>query len=64
MPTDPITNPETQQTVEARMARRGPLRSTQLPKSAAESPSITIAREKMIPMAVWLASKWTWMASR
>jgi hypothetical protein len=36
---------------------RGPLRSTQVPPTAADSPSITIAIEKMIPMAVRLVSK-------
>ena len=64
MPTEPMTKPETQQAVEAKTARRGPLRSTQLPKRAAERPNITIAREKMMPIAVWLAPKWSWIASR
>ncbi len=39
------------------MALRGPTRSTHVPKMAAETPSITIAIEKMIPMAVSEVSK-------
>ena len=39
------------------MAARGPLRSTQVPKTAADRPSITIAIEKMIPMDVRLDPK-------
>jgi hypothetical protein len=39
------------------IAARGPFRSTQVPKRAAESPSMTMAIEKMIPIAVRLVSK-------
>ena len=39
------------------IAARGPLRSTQVPNTAAESPSITIAIEKIMPIAVRLVSK-------
>ncbi len=39
------------------IAARGPLRSTQVPITAADSPSITIASEKIHPMAVRLVSK-------
>ena len=44
-------------TAAVNMAARGPLRSTQVPKTAADRPSITIAIEKMMPMAVRLVSK-------
>jgi hypothetical protein len=40
------------------MAARGPFLSTQVPKTAADRPSITMAIEKMIPMAVSEVSKW------
>ena len=39
------------------MAARGPLWSTQVPSTAADRPSITIAIEKMMPIAVRLVSK-------
>ena len=42
---------------QASVTRRGPTRSTQVPKWAAESPSITIAIEKITPTAVRLVSK-------
>ena len=57
MPSDPIRKPDTQNTIEAAMAARGPLRSTQVPNSAADRPSITIAIEKMMPMGVFPVSK-------
>ena len=40
------------------IAARGPLRSTQVPSTAADRPSITIAIEKITPIAVRLVSKW------
>ena len=57
MPSEPTRKPDTQKTAEVNMAARGPLVSTHVPKTAAERPSITIAIEKMIPIAVRLASK-------
>ena len=57
MPTEPTRNPVTQKTAEVAIAARGPLRSTHLPKTAADSPSMTIAIEKMMPIAVRLVSK-------
>ena len=59
MPSEPTRNPDTQKTAEVAIAARGPFLSTQVPKTAAESPSITIAIEKMMPIAVRLASKWS-----
>ena len=59
MPTDPITNPEPQQTAAVAIALRGPTRSTQVPNTAAESPSITMASEKIQAIAVWEDSKWS-----
>ena len=41
------------------IAARGPLWSTQVPATAAERPSITIAIEKMIPIAVSEESKFS-----
>ena len=57
MPSEPTRKPTDQKTAAVNMAARGPLRSTQVPNAAAESPSITIAIEKMIPIAVRLVSK-------
>jgi len=57
MPKEPIRKPVDQNTAAVNMAARGPLRSTQVPNVAAESPSITIAIEKMMPIAVRLVSK-------
>src|SRR5829696_7102540 len=51
MPSAPTRKPETQNTAAVNMAARGPFRSTHVPNTAAESPSITIAIEKMIPIA-------------
>ncbi len=39
------------------MAFRGPLRSTQVPPTAADRPSITIAMLNITPTAVWVVSK-------
>ena len=49
--------PTDQKSAATNIAARGPCVSTQVPKTAAESPSITIAIEKMIPIAVRLESK-------
>ena len=56
-PTRKPVRPEAAPT--ANIARRGPPVSTQVPKTAALTPSITIAIEKMIPIAVSEASKWS-----
>lgn len=40
------------------MALRGPFASTHVPPTAADRPSITMAMLKMMPIAVWLVSKW------
>ena len=40
------------------MALRGPLRSTHVPKTAADRPSMTMAIEKMTPIAVCEVWKW------
>jgi hypothetical protein len=57
MPSEPTRKPVDQNTAAVNIAARGPLRSTQVPKTAAESPSITMAIEKMMPMAVSDVSK-------
>jgi hypothetical protein len=57
IPSEPTRKPETQKTAEVNIAARGPFRSTQVPKRAAESPSMTMAIEKMMPIAVRLVSK-------
>ena len=57
MPIAPTKNPNDQQTADAAIARRGPPVSTQVPKTAALSPSMTIAIEKMMPIAVSEVSK-------
>ena len=57
MPAEPTTKPRPQHRAAATIALRGPERSTQVPSVAAESPSITIAREKTHPIAVRLVSK-------
>ena len=60
MPSAPTQKPTAQQSAAVAMARRGPPVSTQVPNTAAETPSITIAIEKMMPIAVRLESKcWT-----
>ena len=58
MPRAATRNPLTQKVAETAIAARGPLRSTQVPKRAAERPSITMARLNTNPMAVRLVSKW------
>ena len=57
MPSEPTRKPVTQKQAEVNIAARGPLRSTQVPKTAAERPSMTMAMEKTTPMAVWLVPK-------
>ena len=57
MPAEPTMNPVPQQRAEASIALRGPERSTQVPSTAAERPSITIAIENTQPIAVRLVSK-------
>ena len=51
------TNPSDQQQPETNIALRGPLRSTHVPPTAADRPSITIAIEKMIEIGVSLVPK-------
>ena len=57
MPSAPTRNPVDQNTAETSIALRGPFRSTQVPPTAADSPSMTMAMLKMMPIAVWLVSK-------
>jgi len=45
-------NPLDQQSAAVNIAARGPARSTQVPKTAAERPSITMLMLKMIPIGV------------
>ncbi len=57
MPSEPTRKPPAQNSAAVNIARRGPPESTQVPNTAAETPSITIAIEKMTPIAVRLESK-------
>jgi hypothetical protein len=57
MPREPIRKPVHQKQAAVNIALRGPTRSTQVPITAAETPSITMAIEKMMPIAVRLVSK-------
>ncbi len=57
MPADPTMKPAPQQSAAASIALRGPERSTHVPSTAAERPSITIAIENTQPIAVRLVSK-------
>ncbi len=57
MPSAPTRKPTDQQAAAAAIARRGPPVSTQVPNTAALRPSMTIAIEKMIPIAVSEVSK-------
>ncbi len=59
MPTAATRKPVAHSTAATNIAARGPLRSTQVPKTAAERPSITMAIEKITPIAVRLESKWS-----
>ena len=58
MPSEPTRKPAAQKQAETNMALRGPFASTQVPATAADNPSITIAMLKITPIAVWLVSKW------
>ncbi len=53
-----MRNPAPQQSAAVAMAMRGPTRSTQVPSTAAERPSITMAIEKIAAIAVCEESKW------
>jgi hypothetical protein len=53
IPSAPTRNPVDQKQAAVNIARRGPPWSTHLPATAADSPSITIAIEKMKP--TWVA---------
>ena len=57
MPAAPIRKPPPQHRAAVNIAMRGPTRSTQVPSTAAERPSITIAIEKIHAIAVWEVSK-------
>ena len=57
MPTAAMRKPAPQQLAAVNMVRRGPTRSTHVPKTAAESPSMTMAMEKTMPIIVLLVSK-------
>ena len=57
MPTEPTRKPAAQQHAAVNIALRGPTFSTQVPKTAALRPSITMAIEKTKPIAVCEASK-------
>ena len=57
MPAAPTRNPVPQHSAAAAIALRGPARSTQVPSTAADRPSITIAIEKIHAIAVWEESK-------
>ena len=59
MPSPPTRKPSDQASAAATIARRGPPVSTQVPNSAADRPSITIAMENTMPTAVRLTSKWS-----
>ncbi|MCW2710306.1 MAG: hypothetical protein JWP24_500 [Marmoricola sp.] len=58
MPREPTRKPEPQHSAAATIALRGPTRSTQVPSTAAERPSITMAIEKIHATAVCEESKW------
>ncbi len=57
MPSAPTRKPADQATAAATIARRGPPVSTQVPNTAADRPSITMAMEKTMPTEVRLVSK-------
>ncbi len=57
MPIAPTRKPAAQKQAAVNIARRGPTRSTQVPSTAAASPSITMATEKTMPIAVSEESK-------
>ena len=51
-PSAPMANPPDQHTAAANIAARGPARSTQVPNTAADRPSITMLMLKMIAIGV------------
>jgi hypothetical protein len=57
-PSAPMRKPEDQQHAAVNIAFRGPTLSTHVPMIAADTPSMTMAMEKMIPIAVRLVWKW------
>ena len=57
IPSAPTPNPAAQKHAAVNIAARGPLRSTHVPITAADRPSITIAIEKITPIWVRFASK-------
>ncbi len=57
MPRAPTTKPVAQKQAAVNIAARGPLVSTQVPATAADRPSITIAMLKMTPTEVSEVSK-------
>ena len=57
MPSEPITKPKPQHRAAVNIDLRGPTRSTHVPSTAAESPSMTMAMEKIHAMAVCEESK-------
>ncbi len=59
MPAPPTRKPIDHAQAAATMARRGPPESTQVPNTAAERPSITMAIENTMPTEVRLVSKWS-----
>ena len=52
MPSDPTRNPALQHSAATTIAARGPCRSTHVPPKAADSPSMTMAMEKMAATGV------------
>ena len=57
MPRAPTRKPVDHRQALTNIALRGPLRSTQVPPTAADRPSITMAMEKTMPIWVELATK-------
>jgi len=54
MPSAPMSKPEDQKHAAANIALRGPTLSTHVPMIAADTPSMTMAMEKVTPTAVRL----------
>ena len=57
MPSAPTRKPAAQKQAAVNIDLRGPTRSTQVPRTAADRPSITIAIENTMPICVLLVSK-------
>ena len=53
-----MRKPAPQKQAATNIALRGPLRSTQVPPTAADRPSMTMAIEKVTPIAVCDVPKW------